>query len=544
MSNRPLASLESAGAPPLIQFDPAGQAPILSYNVPDATSYHGQSLIELELPEDVFKPALRAEPPTPRDPPSAPRSQKGSAKAAAIAPGGAVSGRRRPLPVRPDPKTGKFTAIGGGRFSNRLLRLDAEEVARMQAAGRRLVIRKNMFGRLDFTFVPEPVRARPRLLLVESYRLSSFPTSYGAGKVLKTLTLLPGERTKISVKTFQKTESEQKEASSILDSFSEESAEDFEESVQSEVSDKQNQAENLEYSLEAEGEQSWGTGSAKATAGVKGGSNSAREEFAKNVTNALHKHATKASSKRDVQVNSSFEVKEQAGEETSIEREIQNLNVSRTLNFVFRQMNQAFISLVHLVDVRVGFFNGFTETREEVALADLDGLLERVIVDEPRRKTVKAAILDQLQNVLDHRGVSHSIVETATLRDAAGQPVPGSSYLRVKRDLTTTFSDPVTGAAVAVPGIIVAQDSNVLRTDGIIVESLLGQGESLDDYSKHLQQETIRAKILENELTDARLRREREIARILESRDELGAAIYARMFPPAAAASPDEPVKA
>ena len=228
--------------------------------------------------------------------------------------------------------------------------------------------------------------------------------------------------------------------------------------------DKQNQAENLEYSIEAEGEQSWGSGSVKATAGVKGGSNSAREEFSKNVTNALHKHASKSSSKRDVQVNSSFEVKEQEGEETSIEREIQNLNVSRTLNFVFRQMNQAFISVVHLVDVRVGFFNGFGETREEVALPDLDALLGRVIVDEPRRKIVKTAILDQLQNIMDYRGRPHSLVETVELNDAGGKPVPGSNYVRVKRDYTSTHTDPVTGATITVPGVIMSTDTNTLRT--------------------------------------------------------------------------------
>jgi hypothetical protein len=538
MSNGEPVSPDATAAAPMMRFDPAGQAPILSYNVPDATSYHGRNLIELALAEDFFVPALRTKPTRPADPPKNPKSTAARARAAArtVAP----LARPLPPPVRVDSTTGKLKVAGVRQLSRRLAGLDAEEIDRMQAGGRRLVLRKNMFGRIDYAFVPEPTRAQPRILLVESYRLSSFPASYGAGKVVKTLTLLPGERTKISVKTFQKTESEQKDASSILDSFSEESSEDFEDSVQSEISDKQNQAENLEYSLEAEGEQSWGTGSAKATAGVKGGSNSAREEFSKNVTNALHKHASKSSSKRDVQVNTSFEVKEQEGEETSIEREIQNLNVSRTLNFVFRQMNQAFISVVHLVDVRVGFFNGFSETREEVALPDLDGLLGRVIVDEPRRKIVKAAILDQVQTIMDYRGRPQALVETVELTDATGKPVAGSSYLRVKRDVTSTHTDPVTGAHITVPGIIVATDTNTLRTDGVIVEALLGHGESLDDYSKRLQQETIRAKEIENEIAAAKLRREREIARILETRDEAGAAIFARMFPPA---TPDDSAK-
>lgn len=538
----------SDDAAPMMRLDPAGTAPILSYNVPDATSYHGRNLIELVFPEELFKPALREKPARPAEPPPPPAA-KPTAPAAATAPAAPavkpplkaslpelrvpLAMRFGRLPARLETVAGGFKATGSGRVSKRLAALQGDDIDLLRSMGKRVIVHKNMYGRLDYTAVQDPPRARPRILLVESYRLSSFPTSYGAGKVIKTLTLLPGERTKISIKTFQKTESEQKEASSILDSFSEESAEDFEDSVQSEISDKQNQAENLEFSIEAEGEQSWGTGSAKATAGLKGGSNSAREEFSKNVTNALHKHSTKASAKRDVQVNTSFEIKEQEGEETSIEREIQNLNVSRTLNFVFRQMNQAFVSLVHLVDVRVGFFNGFSESRREVALPQLDALLEEVLAGESQRQTVKAAIVDQLQHVFDYRGRVHSIVETSEFKDAAGKPIPGSSYLRVKRDYLSTHTDPVTGASVVVPGVILSEDTNVLRTDGVIVEALLGQGESLDAYSKNLQQETIRAKVLENELLEAKLRREREIARTLETRDEVGAAIYARMFPPA-----------
>ena len=42
----------------------------------------------------------------------------------------------------------------------------------------------------------------------------------------------------------------------------------------------------------------------------------------------------------------------------AIEREIENINLSRTLNFVFRQMNQKFVTMLHLTDVRVAFFNG------------------------------------------------------------------------------------------------------------------------------------------------------------------------------------------
>jgi hypothetical protein len=71
---------------------------------------------------------------------------------------------------------------------------------------------------------PVPPEPRPRLLLVEVYRLSSYLGSYGAGRVLKTLTLLPGEKTKVSVKTYTHSTTDAKQASSILDSFTKESA--------------------------------------------------------------------------------------------------------------------------------------------------------------------------------------------------------------------------------------------------------------------------------------------------------------------------------
>jgi hypothetical protein len=166
---------------------------------------------------------------------------------------------------------------------------------------------------------------RPRLYLVESYRLSSYLGDYGAGKTLKTFSLLPGEKTKISVKTYSKTETEAKQASSVLDSITNESTKDFETTLATEQSNKQGYQESFSYEVSGRAEASWGWGEADVSGGVKGGTNASREEFAKNMMDTTQKHATKASSKRDVQTNTSFESREERGEETSIEREIQNI---------------------------------------------------------------------------------------------------------------------------------------------------------------------------------------------------------------------------
>lgn len=476
---------------PLIKLEPGGKAPILSYNVPEPTTYSNKNFMEFDYSptEEFFKPSAFEKPPETVRPPLADLDLTTLKSAVATAMKTSFADNK----LFPNIRIG----TGGLRFiekpnpgfqitsplpvSPKLTYLDPEEAASMMRSGKRLNIYTSMFGTLTYNYVPEPPEeVRPRLLLVETYRLSSFLGSYGAGRIVKTFSLLPGEKTKISIKSFLKEEKERKSASSILDSFTQESADDFEKTIAEEHSDKQTYEQCFEYYGEIEGKASWGFGSVKAKAGAKGGTNSAREEFAKNVSSSIQKHANKASAKRDVEINTSYEVKEVSEEETSIEREIENINLSRTLNFVFRQMNQEFISLLTLVDVRVAFFNGYAETRKEVTLPELDSLLEEYIVND-KHDQVRKDIEDALKNILDYRGDLHSdFIEERVIGD--------DKYNRVKTELVSVFKDPVTETEIVVPGIILSATKNVLRTEGVIVEALLGEGEALDSYATRLQE--------------------------------------------------------
>jgi hypothetical protein len=473
---------------PLIKLEPGGKAPVLSYNVPEPTSYSGRNFIELEYPADYFTDAARTRPPETRQPITS--LDPGAIKAAVTAgmrtgfaderlfPNARLSSGTLRFVEKPNPG---LEAIASRPIATRLAKLDADEVASMLGAGMRLNLYRSAYGTLTYNYLREPVAVRPRLYLIETYRLSSFLGSYGAGRIVKTFTLLPGEKTKISVKTFLKTEQERKESSSILDSVTQESADDFEQSLASEQSDKRAYAETFEYHAEAEAEASWGFGSAKASAGVKGGTSSAREEFAKNVASATQKHSARASAKRDVQVNTSYEVKSTEQEETSIERALENVNMSRTLNYVFRQMNQEFISILHLIDVRVGFFNGFAESKAEVPLSGIDGLLERFVVPEHRAE-VRGHLVSALSSVMDHRDDVQSVVETATVPDTT------ETYLRFRRNIVSVFEDPLTGVQIPVPGVILSVTRSVMRTEGVIVEAMLGEGDALDEYARQLQE--------------------------------------------------------
>lgn len=475
---------------PLIKLEPGGKAPILSYNVPESTIYSGSNLIELRFPEPddkFFKPVAFEKPKVTGTPVK--DLDIGTVKTAVLTAMKTGFSDQKLFPNvrlttgilrygdKPNPGYGIVSSFPA---SPKLAQLDPDEVAYALQAGKRLNIYKTLYGTLTYNFVPEPTEPEPRLYLVEIYRLSSFLGNYGAGRILKTMTLLPGEKTKISIKTYTKTEQQSKSASSILDSFTQESSDDFENSVQEEQSDKRNSSKTFEYHAEAEANASWGWGSAKVSGGVKGGTNSAREEFSKNVSNAVQKHSAKASAKRDVQINTSYEVKEETGEETSIEREIENINLSRTLNFVFRQMNQEFFTFLTLVDVRVAFFNNFAELAREVTLPDLDSLLDEFVLDD-KHDEVRQVIIEQLQNVLDYKDDLKSVIEEKVLSQ-------NDKYLRVNRGIISIYKDDITQAEFALPGTILSVTKNVMRTEGVIVEALLGQGEALDGYATRLQE--------------------------------------------------------
>jgi Bacterial Ig domain len=377
-----------------------------------------------------------------------------------------------------------------------------------------------------------------RLMLVESYRLSSFLGRYGAGRTIKTFSLLPGEKTKINVRTYRRSEDSAKQASSILDSLTDSSSKEFTDSLAVEQSNKQSHDDSFKYQVSAKVEQGWGTGRAEVSGGVSGGANAAREEFAKTVTNVTSKHAAQASAKRDVQVNNDYTSKVETGEETSIEREIQNINVGRTLNFVFRQMNQEFVSILHLVDVRLAVARlyqvaGKAEPEieyQEVRLPEMQSLIAKTIVPKQQQKAYET-VIGLLENVPDHQDKLFNVIEHVE-PTKGGQPVPEAGYLRFNHGLRETYVDAITGSSWDVPGVIVGVTTNVLRTEGVVVDALLGQGEGLDDYSRGLQQAAVGERVLRNKELEQEISDRQLVSKIVTDKDDDAADVYEKVHPP------------
>ena len=261
---------------------------------------------------------------------------------------------------------------------------------------------------------------------------------------------------------------------------------------------------------------------------MSGGSNSAREEFSKNLTNAVNQNVARASSRREVQVDTSIDVKLEAGEEQAVERTLENINVSRTLNFVFRQMNQEFFTVLHLVDVRVAFFNGHAESRDEVPLSGLDRLLTDCLQPGAIDKT-REDILTVIKSITDYQGRPQPdfIKQNSP---AEGEDPKADDPPMVNPGFTSTCTGP-DGREHTVPGIIVATDQHVLRTDGITIDSFLGDGNALDDYSTGLQEQAVRARQIDNDRNAAEVERIRLATQLIQDGNTAGAALYQRLFP-------------
>lgn len=383
-------------------------------------------------------------------------------------------------------------------------------VAEMAVArGHIAVLEKGWGGRPEVKEVDPATQGVCRLLLVEVYGISSFLGDYGMGRTVRTFSLLPGEETRISLKTWRSSEQRSAEASSIIDSQSEEAADRFAEDVLQETTDKSTQNSKVSWYVDAEVKASWGWGSAKVKGGASGESASSREEFARNVSNAVSEHSAKASSKRETEVTSSTERTDASGQETLTERTIRNVNMRRVLNFVFRELNQEYVTKTHLKDVRVAFTNGRRNTYREVPLSGLRGLLEDVLRPEAV-DAAAAAILDQVGIVFDHEDRPVAALETVTMnpdgldwtiatagrRDGAFRPPTADGGLRYRFRRGLVGQE---GASNPVEGVLVKQSRIVMRTDSVVIEALLGRAEALDEYAMAAQVEATRADALANQ---------------------------------------------
>ena len=251
----------------------------------------------------------------------------------------------------------------------------------------------------------------------------------------------------------------------------------------------------------------------------------AREDNHKQFEKAMRQHTERAASRREVTIDTKERSLETFEEENTSKRVIKNINVGKTLNLVFRQMNQEHIVLRHLVDIELLYTDGISY--ERISLNEIEEGLKR-LVDESVANEIKANLYVSYRNVFDYQGQHRPLIEAEQASIETGLPAelfPGVNasnlpypvvpfaqahqvhgtthwYMRVRPNAKSTYTLPIYTASdadssfdIEVPGILVSAQHYTLPTDGVFLEAVLGENVALDDHAK----ESLKIVALEND---------------------------------------------
>jgi hypothetical protein len=239
-------------------------------------------------------------------------------------------------------------------------------------------------------------------------------------------------------------------------------------------------------------------------------SNASRSDAASVLSKAMDRHVTQSSAARKVEVNTENQTTSTttAGEENSTIRELENINRSRVLNFVVRQLNQEYLTITSLSDVSFGFTRGYLGDGREEKLSNLDGLLADVIKPEFVAQA-RSLVLKGLNNIYDYQDNPHSFIERVErqITDVTNPQKPAETEVYYRRRLKDEEGQELTQewAGKKVPGIILDTARRILTTDAVVVEALLGQGEALDCYNQRLQDAAVERASLINQQQESAL---------------------------------------
>lgn len=386
--------------------------------------------------------------------------------------------------------------------------IDSDLIAQKLSKGLMPVAIERFSQKPEVIYIPRPKVANPTLSIVLHLRMASYLGDYGAGQTVKTFSLLPGERTTITVRTYQHDETKKEQSQNVLDSYSESSADDLQNTVEKET--QFTTGSSKEETTSKTG--GWNAGGSiglnlgfLSIGGGGGGQgsnaesstfNSSMQTQVSNLVGSVSHHVSKADSMRQIEVNSESSSLRISETEETIVRELENINKSRVLNFVFRQLLQEYFSVTYLHDVSFVYYNGFPESKRTVKLAQLPEMLKDILVDDAAVSQVKNQIYSYLCSIYDYEGNPTSFIEKVEeqLGNCIDPQFPAQTmyYVRKRKGLSQTYRDKT------VDGIILDVTHRVMRTPSLVTDALLGQGEALDCYNQQLQDAAVEAAGLNN----------------------------------------------
>ncbi len=489
---------------PLAKLADSGSAAILNYNLPQSTTYQVVSYIRLDIDETLFKAAERKAPPDnywDRFDLERQKIDLTPERVESVLTGKSYIGVTEIMNVGLNATAKEQSLSSGLKFkaanipvSTRSVSFATSYLAHRIAEGDRPVLHRRPSGKQGLIFQPRPKAPRPAIYLVLKMRMASYLGDYGAGQTLSTFSLLPGEKTTIQIRDFRHNETTRTTSQSVLDSYSESAMEDLQTTIE----------ETSSTTAESSGTATAGGGSSggmevgldlgiiKIGGGFdseSAGSNTLTEAMSEQVNtlnSAVSHHVQTADTQRQIEINTDVSSTEVSETEQTVTRTLENINRSRVLNFVFRQLLQEYFTLTWLDEVSLLYTNGYDTSRKTGTLSSMDNLLSAVLANAKAVDQVRNDIYVHLCNITDHTGTRVGFIEQVSEKHAnCIDPKAGDkpiTYVRKRRDLKQSYKDKT------VNGIILNVTHRVLRTPALVVDALLGQGEALDCYNQHLQE--------------------------------------------------------
>lgn len=379
--------------------------------------------------------------------------------------------------------------------------LNEVQLERLASEGLRPIVSQTFGGfGSKVTLIKKPINTNVKIYAIEEYKTVSYLGDYGAGKTLNTFSLLPGEKTTISVKTYKDITTTASRSENIIDSFSKESADEMEAYVEVETNDTNTStwgfAGSIGVKLELGAVIQKILGNVGASVNFSGAFNATRSSSVRSLAKALQKHVEKTNHSRTVEINTTTTESIKETEETSVVRELANINKSRVLNFVFRQLLQEYVTITYLDSVKFVFCNGYPESLIMANLENLNVFLEQLI--EPTEiNNVKKELLKPYCAVQNYQDNDIQFIELHQVDYGACLGISETEeYYRKVPGLTDTYS--AGGLGISVPGPILSVDKFTLRTESVVADALLGQGEALDCYNMKAQDAVAIKGYLEN----------------------------------------------
>ncbi len=503
---------------PLTKLDEDGEASILNYNLPTSTEYTVVSLVRLGIKSKRFKSSENKAPPgnywdrfdrTNGDDKLTPQHVSG------ILSGQAYTSLTEVMDTGLNFTAQELPTVTGVKFkaanltvSTKSTSFATQYAANKIAEGLRPVLVKRASGKQELVFQKKPKRASPTIYMVMKMRMASYLGDYGAGQTLSTFSLLPGEQSVIQIRDYRHNETTSASSQSVLDSYSETAMDDLQTTIETSTSmnseTSETDVDSMAASMSADGGINLlvadAGGEVSASASSVNTTSQSLTQQVDTLNNAVSHHVQTADTQRQVEISSDVTSTAVSEEEQTVTRTLENINKSRVLNFVFRQLLQEFFTITYLYDVSFVYSNGYDTSQRTGTLASLKNFLRQVLDTEDDIDAVRDMIYLELCNLTDYTGTRTSFIERVEEEHANcinpkadGRKV---SYVRKRHDLNQTYK------GKTVNGLILDVTHRVLRTPAVIVDAVLGQGPSLDCYHQKLQEAAVEGAYLANRKTE------------------------------------------